>query len=65
MVFGGLAFFLAVAFLSVKKMMVDEAGNMARITEYGFGYWLWLLSIGAALGAAILRDREQRYYRNQ
>jgi hypothetical protein len=43
----GLALFatgLALSFLLVDEMIVNEGGGTAKITGYGLGYWLWLAS---------------------
>jgi hypothetical protein len=40
------------SFLLHKEIVGDEAGHLARITGYGSGYWLWVLSIGVAGVAA-------------
>lgn len=40
---------LALSFLYHQRIMTDEAGNYARITGYGAGYWLWIASMVVAL----------------
>nr|WP_294943951.1 hypothetical protein [uncultured Mucilaginibacter sp.] len=38
------AVLIALSFLLFNQIMKDEAGNYSKITAYGLGYWLWLLS---------------------
>lgn len=63
-----IAFFLAIAallvavsFLLVSDVMRDEAGNRARVSSYGIGYWLWLTSITVAMFGAALGVRADRF----
>ncbi len=41
-----LSFFLAVSFLAYDEVIVSEAPSYTKITAYGFGYMLWVASIG-------------------
>ena len=51
---GGTALLFGVAFLSVERQLMDEAGGVGKITGYGIGYWLWIASMCAGLAAAVL-----------
>jgi hypothetical protein len=39
-----IALAISLSFLIFKEVMVDEAGNMAKISQYKIGYWLWVSS---------------------
>ena len=39
-----LASIIAASFLLFHEIISDEAGNYSKITHYGAGYWLWLIS---------------------
>jgi hypothetical protein len=50
----------SLSFLLHRQILADGAGNYAKITGYGPGYWLWVGSIVTALAGCILltlRDR--------
>ena len=56
---------LALSFLSVKEIDVDEAGNHAKIISYALGYWLWVGSIVMACAGSMVaafRKGEARAY---
>lgn len=55
------ALLVAVSFLLVSDVMRDEAGNRARVSTYGIGYWLWLTSITVAMFGAALGVRADRF----
>ena len=49
-----IALLFALSFLLHDDIMADEGGGRAAITEYHWGYWLWLGSIAAmVIGAAV------------
>jgi hypothetical protein len=48
------------SFLSVHRIEVSEAGNSARITGYGVGYWIWILCGFVLLAGNMLRVFRQR-----
>lgn len=45
-VLGFIALLLALSFLGYSKIIVSEAPTYARITGYGWGYYLWITSLG-------------------
>jgi hypothetical protein len=49
------ALVLGTAFLSVKEIATDESGVARPIIALGAGYWLWLASMAAVAGGAVLR----------
>ncbi len=53
-IFAIVAILLALSFLLHEQIMVDEAGNYAKITGYGTGYWLWVASMAAALSGCVI-----------
>lgn len=52
-----LALLFALSFLLHDDIMADEGGGRAAITEYSWGYWIWLSSISTMVigGAAVER----------
>lgn len=60
--FGLAAFLLALSFLGYEKIIVSELPSYAEITAYGWGYFLWIMSIGifaiAQLFLAFSQDSE-------
>jgi hypothetical protein len=57
LVFAVAALALALSFLRVDDLMVDEAGGRAMVTGYGPGYWVWMSSMLVACVAALLKPR--------
>jgi hypothetical protein len=58
-----ITFFLTVLFLSVDKIMINEAGHRAEIISYCPGYWLWVgsslfLVLGTILLSVYLRNQQ-------
>lgn len=54
--FAFLAMLFMLSFLLNKKIVDSEAGSEARISGYGLGYWLWVLSsVVAAFGSLWVR----------
>lgn len=51
---GVAALALSLSFLLHHQIIVNEAGDYAKITGYGLGYWLWIGSIIAALAGSLL-----------
>jgi hypothetical protein len=49
-----------VSFLSVHRIEVSEGGGSARISGYGVGYWIWILSGLALLVGNTIRVIRQR-----
>jgi hypothetical protein len=39
------ALFCALSFLNVDTVVVSEAQTFAKVTGFGFGYWLWVASM--------------------
>jgi hypothetical protein len=54
-IFSLLAAISSGSFLLFNKVIVDEAGNYAEITNYKIGYWLWLSSMIIMLIGNIVR----------
>jgi len=52
LVFSVTALLLAIWFLGVDEVIVDEGGAWRTVTGYAAGYWLWLVSILLAVTAA-------------
>ena len=44
-IFSVFSVFFAFSFLLVRKIIIDEGGNVHYISGINFGYWLWILSI--------------------
>jgi hypothetical protein len=42
---GVAALFCALSVLNVDTVVVSEAPSFAKVTGYGFGYWLWISSM--------------------
>jgi hypothetical protein len=40
-----IALAIALSFLLVDDLMVNEAGGRAAVTRYGPGYWVWMSSM--------------------
>ena len=55
---------LIISFLAVDRVIASEAPTFARVIGYGIGYWLWLSSaialVGANLGPALSRSSPPR-----
>jgi hypothetical protein len=47
------------SFLRIHRIEVSEAGNSARITGYGAGYWIWISSGLVLLAGNIIRRVRQ------
>jgi len=56
----GTALTIAASFLLVPGIVVDEAGTVTPITGYQPGYWIWLLSMGAACLAGITTRKSHK-----
>ena len=49
------ALVLALSFLLHHQIMVSEAGHRSDISAYGYGFWLWLSSIGTLVLGNLIR----------
>jgi hypothetical protein len=48
-----LALLFMLSFLLNKRIVYSEAGNSSKISGYGLGYWLWLLSAFVGMCGAL------------
>jgi hypothetical protein len=54
------ALILATTFLLRDTLIASEAPTYAKITGYGLGYWLWLLSIGLSMLSACATTQRRK-----
>lgn len=47
----------AISYLFLDEVYINEAGHLGKITSYGYGYFMWMLSMGIFLIANIIRFR--------
>lgn len=63
--FAGIAFLLAASFLLCQSVTDNPSGIRSDVTEYGWGYGLWMTSIVVAILAAFATPTSyQRTYRD-